>query len=237
MNNFKSAAKLFLKLSFINRTSTVYYISFLAFGIALFAISSFCGECQGNEDYFISVAAVTMGICMTTMSSSIIFAPQNTRFFYSCPDAECIVTKIRPLWQIVTSLISTLITFVMTAISLNLGLVDGNRLSDLLLCFTYSSVLAQLSSGFFGSASIVIITWFTALPFYFTIFTFDNLGNLPLLKEIYYNGFGLPLHVSAIIFIGAMVVSSVISLITAKKAYTKRTTKTMTNQLSAGGRV
>lgn len=237
MTNFKNSLKLFFRLSFINKSTIVISAVFVILGLACFAMSAFLGEPQGDEEYFMSIAIVTMGMCMTAVGNTLIYAIHNTKFFQSCPQAEYISTKIIPLRQAVCNVSLTAFAFILTVISMNIGLVNGNRLSDMLLCCTYSTALAQISAGLFGARAIALTTWLTGLPFMILTFTHDIETIPQFLKNIYMNGFNLPLYVSVIIFAAAMVVSTIVSLTLAKKSYKNRTTKTMAaaSQLAAGG--
>ncbi len=237
MTNLKNSLKLFFRLSFINKSTIVMSAVFILLGLACFAMSAFLGELQGNEEYFLSITIITMGMCMTAVGNTLICAIHNTKFFQSCPQAEYISTKIIPLWQAICSVLLTAFAFILTVISMNIGLVNGNRLSDLLLCCTYSTALAQISSGLFGARAVALTTWLTGFPFMILTFTHDIETTPQFLKNIYMNGFNLPLYVSVIIFIASMVVSTIVSTILARNSYKKRSTKTMlaANQLAASG--
>ena len=237
MTNFKNSIKLFFRLSFINKSTIVMSALFGLLGLACFAMSAFLGEPQGDEEYFMSIAIVTMGMCMTAVGNTLICAIHNTRFFQSCPQAEYISTKIIPLWQAACSILLTAFALILTAISINVELADSIRLSDLLLCCTLSTAVAQISAGLFGARAVALSTWLTGFPFMILTFTHDIESIPQFLKNIYMNGFNLPLYVSVIIFAAAMVVSTIISLILAKNSYKNRTTKTMVaaSQLTASG--
>lgn len=237
MTNFKNSIKLFFRLSFINKSTIVMSALFGLLGLACFAMSAFLGEPQGDEEYFMSIAIVTMGMCMTAVGNTLICAIHNTRFFQSCPQAEYISTKIIPLWQAACSILLTAFALILTAISINVELADSIRLSDLLLCCTFSTAVAQISAGLFGARAVALSTWLTGFPFMILTFTHDIESIPQFLKNIYMNGFNLPLYVSVIIFAAAMVVSTIISLILAKNSYKNRTTKTMVaaSQLTASG--
>lgn len=237
MNNFKESLKLFFKIPFVNKSVMILSITFTVLGLALFAMSAFLGELQGDEEYFLSISSVTMGMCMAAVGNQFISIAQNNRYFYSCPQAECIITKVTPIYQAVYSIILTAVNLILSSVAMNIGLIDGNHISDLLLCCAYSAVLMQLSATLRGARGIALSTWLTALPFFVISITSDYSGTSQFLKNIYTDGFGLPLYASVLIFVSAMAVSLVISLVLAKNSYKNRTTKTMVaaSQLAGGG--
>lgn len=226
MNSFGKSFKLFFKLGTLNRSLVVFICIFMLLGVATTAISAFAGEPMGDKEYLASISAVSLGMFLSTMTLTAIYGAQNTRFYHSCPQAECMNTRVQPVVQSLFSIIFTVLAFILSAIAMKMGILDGNRLSDTLLCCAFSSVMCQLASAFSGAPAIIIIAYTAALPFYAVGMTSDKITNSAL-TQIYTRGFGLPLYASVIIYTLALFISLLLSFKLAERSYKKRSTATM----------
>ncbi|MBQ8612901.1 MAG: hypothetical protein IJ416_01640 [Ruminiclostridium sp.] len=226
MNNFGKSFKLFFKLGTLNRSLITFICIFMLLGIAMLAVSAFAGEPMGDEEYLASISAVSLGMCLSTMAVTAIYGTQNTRFYHSCPQAECMSTRVQPVVQALFSVILTALAMTLSAIAMKIGILDGNRLSDTLLCCTFATVMCQFASAYTGARGIILLTYLAALPFYITCLSTDIVTN-PTLKAIHTHGFGLSLYASVLIYVLALFISLLLSFRLAKSSYKKRSTATM----------
>ena len=225
MTNTKSPFKLLLKLITTNRAMLVVAGMFVFFGVGLIALSAFAGAPMGSEDYIISIVSCSMGMSFIYLFFVFAFATWNCRFLYSCPAAEEIFTKIIPRLYLFTSVAVSVLCVVLTAVSIGTGLTDGNRISDLLICLSYSAFVCQIASGLIGTRIAILLTYAGSLPFMISSIISDYAS--PAVKNILENGLGIPVHISAIILVVSIAAGYIISLILAKRIYKKRSTARM----------
>lgn len=225
MKNNNSPLKLLLKFITVNRALLVTSAIFVIFGIALIALSAFAGEPMGDEEYFISIASCSMGMSFVFLFGTFSFLVWNCRFFYSCPAAEEIITKTIPKISLFVAIAASILCVVLTAVSIGTGITDGNRISDLLICLSYSAFVCQIAAGMIGARMTILITYGGALPFMISSMISDNAS--PAVKHILENGFGVPVQISAIILVVSIAAGYIISLILAKRIYKKRSTARM----------
>ncbi len=225
MNNKNSPLRLLLKFITINRSMLIISAIFAVFGIALIALSAFAGEPMGNEEFFISISACCMGMTFIYLFFIFSFAIWNCRFFYSCPAAEEIITRVIPRISLFVSIAFSILCVVLTAISIGTGITDGNRISDLLICLSYSAFVCQIAAGMIGSRMTILITYAGSLPF--MLFSLISDYTSPSVRHILANGFGAPVYVSAAIIVVSITAGYIISRILAKRSYRKRTTARM----------
>lgn len=235
MTNMRSSFKLLTKLISFNRALLIMAIIFVVFGIFMMVLSAFAGEPIGNEDYFISIASTSMGFTFLFLFTFFAFAVWNTRFFYSCPAAETIITRLIPMIAVIVTAAASLLCIIMTLISTAINGLDVSRISDLMLCCAYSSSICQIAAGMIGARSIILITYLSALPFFITTFIHDTPN--PVLKHIFSYGFGMPVWLSAIILVISIALSVFISFKLARNTYDKRSTKLMMNYAAAVSKV
>lgn len=198
---------------------------FIFFGVALIALSAFAGAPMGSEEYIISIVSCSMGMTFIYLFFIFAFAICNCRFLYSCPAAEEIFTKIIPRLYLFVSVAASIICVALTAISIGTGITDGNRISDLFICLSYSAFVCQIASGMIGTRITILLTYAGMLPF--MLFSLISGYASPAVKNILGNGFGVPVYISAIILVVSIASSYIISRILAKRSYKKRTTARM----------
>lgn len=225
MTNTKSPFKLLLKLITINRVMLVVSGMFVFFGVGLIALSTFAGAPMGNDEYIISIASCSMGMSFIYLFFVFAFATWNCRFFYSCPAAEEIITKIIPRLYLFTSVAVSILCVVLTAVSIGTGITDGNRISDLLICLSYSAFVCQIAAGMIGSRMTILLTYAGSLPF--MLFSLISDYTSPSVRHILANGFGIPVYVSVAIIAVSIAAGYIISRILAKNSYKNRSTARM----------
>lgn len=229
-----SALGLLKTVVFMTKSQLVIWIVFSVIGLALVACSAFLGEAYGEEDYFMSVFILFLSYylpCFFVLLFLTLLG--NSRFLYSAPMAKKMLTVAVPLVGTAISAVVTLLAVVLTGISLSAGLVDGNRMSDVLLTCAFVSLVVQLSFSTQNSVGIGILG---------CVFGFGMLG-LAILSEISERGsfmyqlcrygFGVPTAVSAVVCIAAYALGIPLSLRLAKIDYRRRSSKRMVNLMPA----
>ena len=214
-NSFK-LLKTFMKS---NRSMLATGIIFLVLGIVIIVISALLADPFGAEDYLTSITITTMGYSLIYMYGFFSFMSFGTRFFYSCPAAEKIITKDVPLLTLISGIFVTIIALASHFIGLTLCGTNPQRLSDLLLCCAFAVFFGQLSAGFAGLRGTIIFSYIAGLPFYTTMFTAHS--------DIQLHGFGVPVYISALIFVAALIIGTLLSFAFAKNSYKKRTSSVM----------
>lgn len=229
-----SALGLLKTVVFMTKSQLVIWIVFSVIGLALVACSAFLGKAYGEEDYFMSVFILFLSYylpCFFVLLFLTLLG--NSRFLYSAPMAKKMLTVAVPLVGTAISAVVTLLAVVLTGISLSAGLVDGNRMSDVLLTCAFVSLVVQLSFSTQNSVGIGILG---------CVFGFGMLG-LAILSEISERGsfmyqlcrygFGVPTAVSAVVCIAAYALGIPLSLRLAKIDYRRRSSKRMVNLMPA----
>lgn len=225
-----SALGLLKTVVFMSKSQLVIWIVFSVIGLAMIAASAFLGEAYGEEDYFMSVFVLFLSYylpCFFVLLFLTLLG--NSRFLYSAPMAKKMLTVAVPLVGTAISAVITLLAVVLTGISLSAGLVDGNRMSDVLLTCAFVSLVVQLSFSTQNSVGIGILG---------CVFGVGMLG-FAILSEISERGsfmcqlcrygFGVPTAASAAACIAAYALGIPLSLWLAKKDYRRRSSKRMVN--------
>ncbi len=227
MNEYKSSLRLLKKLimNIGSFATALFGIFFIGFGIIMICLSAFLGEQTGNEGYFLSIAVVCMGMTFIYLFGYLSSANFNSRFFFSCPQSETIITKLMPRISLICAVSVSAFSIILTTISIAIGITDGNRISDLMLCLSFTTFVCQLASGSVGTKTLILLTYLGALPFF--IISLINDTQNPTLAYIFTNGFSVPVYISAIVLLASIVISFFISLKLARRTYAKRSAKTM----------
>ncbi len=229
-----SAFGLLKTVVFMTKSQLVMMIVFSVISLALVACSAFLGEYYGDEDYFVSVFILFLSyylpcflllLCMNLLGYS--------RFLYSVPMAKKLLTVAVPLVGTMVCAVITLLAVVLTGISLSAGLVDGNRMSDVLLVCAAISLVVQLSFSTQNSVGIGIL----GCVFGFGMLAFVILTEISERGSFMYQlcryGLGVPTAVSAAACIAAYALGIPFSLWLAKKDYRRRSSKRMVNLMPA----
>lgn len=227
MNEYKSSLRLLKKMimNIGSFTTALFGICFIGFGIIMICFSAFLGEQTGNEKYFLSIAVVCMGMTFIYLFGYLSSANFNSRFFYSCPQSETIITKLIPRISLICAVSISAFSIILTTISITIGITDGNRISDLMLCLSFTAFVCQLASGSVGTKKLILLTYLGILPFF--IVSLINDTQNPTLAHIFTTGFSIPVHISAIVLLASIVISFFISLKLARRTYANRSAKTM----------
>ena len=211
----ENSFKLLKTLIKSNRSILNMGIIFLVLGVVIIVISALLADPFGEKDYLTSIVITTLGYSLIYMYGFFSSMSFGTKFFYSCPAAEKIMTKDIPLLTLISSIIVTVIALGSHFIGLALCGTNPQRLSDLLLCCAFAVFFGQLSAGFTGLRGTIIFSYISGLPFCLTMFIEH--------WDIQLHGFGVPVYISAIILIAALAVGTVLSFLLAKSSYKKRT--------------
>lgn len=229
-----SALGLLKTVVFLRKSQLVIWIIFSVFSLALTAASAFLGEAYGEEDYFMSVFILFLSYylpCFFVLLFLTLLG--NSRFLYSAPMAKKMLTVAVPLVGTAISAVVTLLAVVLTGISLSAGLVDGNRMSDVLLTCAFVSLVVQLSFSTQNSVGIGIL----GCVFGFGMLAFVILSEISERGSFMYQlcryGFGVPTAVSAAACIAAYALGIPLSLRLAKIDYRRRSSKRMVNLMPA----
>lgn len=222
----------FIKLIRTNRTLLIFNIVTLLMGLAMCLLSAFAGELTGDEDYLLSIYSCSMAYCFSALGFTLLSTFTNTKFFHSSPYAEKICTRLIPVLCFILNLIIAVFAVIPTGISLSLGITDGNRMSDLLICVSLGCFLSQLGSSF-AVASVTGVIFYNINLIPFILITFLTGTESPALAELLKYGFGVPLYISVIIFAAAAIGSFILSIPAAKISYKRRSTKRMINGAQA----
>lgn len=225
-----SAFGLLKTVVFMTKSQLVMMIVFSVISLALVACSAFLGEYYGDEDYFASVFILFLSyylpcflllLCMNLLGYS--------RFLYSVPMAKKLLTVAVPLVGTMVCAVITLLAVALTGISLSVGLVDGNRMSDVLLICAVISLVVQLSFSTQNSVGIGIL----GCVFGFGLLAFLILTEIAergsFMYQLCHYGFGVPTAVSAVVCIATYALGIPLSLWLAKKDYRRRSSKRMVN--------
>lgn len=225
-----SAFGLLKTVVFVTKSQLVIWIVFSVLSLALIAASAFLGAATGEEDYFISVFILFLSYylpCFFVLLFLTLLG--NSRFLYSAPMAKKLLTVAVPLVGTAISAVITLLAVILTGISLSAGLVDGNRMSDVLLTCAAVSLVVQLSFSTQNSVGIGIL----GCVFGFGMLGFVILSEISERGSFMYQlcryGFGVPTAASAAACIAAYALGIPLSLWLAKKDYRRRSSKRMVN--------
>lgn len=225
-----SALGLLKTVVFMSKPQLVIWIVFSVISLAMIACSAFLGEAYGEEDYFMSVFVLFLSYylpCFFVLLFLTLLG--NSRFLYSAPMAKKMLTVAVPLVGTAISAVITLLAVVLTGISLSAGLVDGNRMSDVLLTCAFVSLVVQLSFSTQNSVGIGIL----GCVFGVGMLGFAILSEISERGSFMYQlcryGFGVPTAVSSAACIAAYALGIPLSLWLAKKDYRRRSSKRMVN--------
>lgn len=225
-----SAFGLLKTVVFMTKSQLVIWIVFSVIGLALVACSAFLGEAYGEEAYFMSVFILFLSYYLPCFFVLLFLTMLgNARFLYSAPMAKKMLTVAVPLVGTAISAAVTLLAVILTGISLSAGLVDGNRMSDVLLVCAAVSLVIQLSFSTQNSVGIGIL----GCVFGFGMLGFAILSEISERGSFMYRlcrcGFGVPTAASAAVCIAAYALGIPLSLWLAKKDYRRRSSKRMVN--------
>lgn len=225
-----SAFGLLKTVVFVTKSQLVIWIVFSVLSLALTAVSAFLGAATGEENYFLSVFILFLSYylpCFFVLLFLTLLG--NSRFLYSAPMAKKMLTVAVPLVGTAISAVITLLAVILTGISLSAGLVDGNRMSDVLLTCAAVSLVVQLSFSTQNSVGIGIL----GCVFGFGMLAFVILSEISERGSFMYQlcryGFGVPTAASAVACIAAYAFGIPLSLWLAKKDYRRRSSKRMAN--------
>lgn len=225
-----SALGLLKTVVFMSKSQLVIWIVFSVISLAMIACSAFLGEAYGEEDYFMSVFVLFLSYylpCFFVLLFLTLLG--NSRFLYSAPMAKKMLTVAVPLVGTAISAVITLLAVILTGISLSAGLVDGNRMSDVLLTCAFVSLVVQLSFSTQNSVGIGIL----GCVFGVGMLGFAILSEISERGSFMYQlcryGFGVPTAASAAACIAAYALGIPLSLWLAKKDYRRRSSKRMVN--------
>ncbi|MDE7234755.1 MAG: hypothetical protein K2N29_06820 [Ruminiclostridium sp.] len=230
MNKKYSAFGLLKTVVFTGKAQLVLMIVFFVISLALVACSAFLGAAYGDEDYFISVFILFLCYYLPCFLLLLCLNLQGfSRFLYSAPMAKKMLTTAVPLVGTAISAVITLLAVVLTGISLAAGLVDGNRMSDVLLVCAVVSLFVQLCFTTQNSGGLGLF----GCVFGFGMLAFVILSEISERGSFMYQlcryGFGVPTAVSAAACIAAYALGIPLSLWLAKKDYRRRSSKRMVN--------
>lgn len=228
MNKKYLALGLLKTVVFMKKSQLVVWIVFFAIGLALVACSAFLGEANGKEDYFMSVFILFLSYYLPCFFVLLFLTMLgNSRFLYSAPMAKKMLTVTVPLVGTTVCAVVTLLAVVLTGISLSVGLVDGNRMSDVLLICGIVSLIVQLCFSVQNSGGIGVF----GCIFGFGMLAFVILTEISERGSFMYQlcryGFGVPTAASAVVCIAAYALGIPLSLWLAKIDYHRRSSKRM----------
>lgn len=222
MKNLKPAWKLFSAILKQNKLIWLWAVLTIL-GISMLIIVGVTGEAIGHEDHLLSASFTTFGYYLTYFGFFFVFTNFiNNRFFISCPEAKRIFTHIIPLSSVIISIILFLISIVTAALS---G-YTAQMMSDILLFNALGNISALSASAFTITNMSYIHIYVCFLPYLFIMFTHEKTTE-GLLFNLHHNGFGVPVEISAIIYVVTFIAGVVLSLRLSEVNYKKRNTKLM----------
>lgn len=231
MQKKNSALRLVKMFLFHEKLSTVIMIVCSAVGVGMIAASAFLGASYGDTDYYTSVYILFLAfylICLFPMVFliNVIYS----RFFYSTPRAKKAMTVTNPM--IIAGLCAavTVLSVVLTGISFSVGLVDGNRMSDVLLvcaacsflimtCYSLGNSTGQGLLGLVFGIGMLFFAFVSAVP--------EPQGSWTYRLCCY--GLGVPAELAAVLCALAFAVGIPLSLCLARIGYRRRSSKAMVN--------
>lgn len=217
MKNLKPAWKLFFTMFKQNRLVWMPVL-FTALGVGVMILVSIEGDAIGNEEHLLSASFIGTGYYLIFCGLLfVLISFLNNRFFLSCPESKAVITRVLPI-------LSGVINITMTAISLVSAISGGHTpqmLSDVIIFNTFSAVLAQLGMASITVQNGFIIFYICMLPNLMLTFTKEN-PPTEFLGKLYLNGFGVPVEISALIYVLAVAVVFAVSFKLADLSYGKR---------------
>ncbi len=208
----------------------LYFFIMLFFTVAIIAFTAFLGEKDGNEEYMLSVYMASLATFFMSIPIIIAFIQfSSSRFLYSTPQSRDIITKGIPISGALLYGEIIIVSVVLTAISLAVGLTDGNRMSDMLLIMTFHTFLYMIVLPLPRGMGIGIIGILLGLNSIFMSLISELIKNSSVGYNIMLHGFGVPLWISVFVCICVFALGLLISLLISKKSYKTRNAKNMVN--------
>lgn len=172
-------------------------------------------EMPGGEEYLMSGAYLPVAYCVVPMMGAIISFANITgnRLMLSCPIARELYTVSVPLFIIVLTLGSMAVADCAYFISLAARSAPAEFFSDAFVFMAIGGGLDIIALSLFSRVQLggMITLYVNLLPYIGFIMALSN--------DVKRYGFGLPLWISALIFVGAVAAASIFSFAVSRAFY------------------
>ncbi len=220
MKNLKPAWKLFFTMTKQIKFLWVI-ILFAILSIALMVLVGVEGEVIGNEEHLLSASMTSFSYYILFFSLIILFANfTNNRFFMSCPESQRVFTRILPIM----SGIITVFLFTLSIVSAVLCGYTPAMMSDILIFNALGGVSSIIAVSLVGVSYSFFFLYISFVPWTVLVLTVDNPAS-EFLKNLHYNGFGIPMEISAVICGVLILTAFICSFKIADHFYKKRSVR------------